>query len=344
MAPFVAFAAALLSVLAFIPRVRDWAFRIGFVDRPASRKVHDRPMPLGGGLAIAAGVLIGTAAAAVMTPRGVGLAGGPGLRFAVAMAVGLLASVVLGLLDDRRPLAPAMKLAGQVAAAAILVLGSGRPDPHALGGAAVPLALIGVVALMNACNFLDNMDGLLGGIALVCGLSLAIAAPNAATADPVLLLATRLACATAGAAAGFLAHNFPPARLFMGDAGSLALGFLLAAALLGIVPAELPLHPGVGLVIILAYPLFDLLFVTITRIRAGRKVWTPGRDHTTHRLHQRLGTARRTAVAVYLLTAFAAGAGIALCRWPGPVSVLAASAGAMLLFGLGVRLARVPPA
>lgn len=341
MSLLLSFAVALVTVLVFTPGVRNWARRAGLVDHPTRRKVHVHPTPLGGGVVIAAGVLAGVAAGAIVA-RAYEVQFALGGHFPLAVLGGLALTMAVGLADDRTPIPPAWKLAGQVAAASILILGSGRPNPAALHGLAIPIALVGAVALMNACNFLDNMDGVLSGVVLVCASALVAAAHASGGADPLAAWSVVAASSTAGAAAGFLAFNFPPARIFMGDAGSLTLGFLLAAIALGLSPPQLPIYPGVGLLLILGYPLFDLTFVTVTRIRDGRKVWTPGRDHTSHRLNQLLSSGRTTALAIYGLTAIVAAAGVLVCRWPGRMSLIAALAGGAMLLGLGMRLARVP--
>jgi len=344
MAVLAGFAAALVTVLGLTPGVGLLARRMGFLDRPDRRKIHVQPVPLGGGVAIVAGVIAGVLAAVfahvLAEPAPGGVAALPS-RYVLAVLGGLGWAMAIGLRDDRKPLSPAWKLAGQLAAAAILILGSGRPEPSALHGLGIPIAFVGVVGLMNACNFLDNMDGILSGIALVCASAFCVVA--AADATAVAGAAAALAAATAGATAGFLAYNFAPARIFMGDAGSLAIGFLLAAIALGLAPPDLQIQPGFGLLLILGYPLFDLAFVTITRLMDHRKVWTPGKDHSTHRLHRLVVSPRRTALAVYGMAAMMAGAGVAVCLRPGPGSALLALLSGAMLCGVGVRLRRVPP-
>jgi UDP-GlcNAc:undecaprenyl-phosphate GlcNAc-1-phosphate transferase len=332
------FAVALLTVLGLTPLVRRLARKLGFVDRPAERKVHAEPVPLGGGVALVLGVLAGTLVA--VGRGGSGTLEVPG-SFLLASLVGLLLAAGVGLWDDRSPLAPFAKLTGQILAAAVLVLGSGRPEPAALGGFGIPIFIVGVVGLMNACNFLDNMDGILGGIGLICAAAFFVVASDE---SPLLTAVAAIAAATAGASAGFLAYNFFPARIFMGDAGSLAVGYLLAALALGLTPPSLPARPALGLLLVLGYPAFDLIFVTVTRIRDRRRVWIPGRDHSTHRLNRLLENPRLTALTVYTLTGMMAAIGVAVLNHPGRASDLVAALGLALLCGLAVRLARVPAA
>lgn len=300
--------------------------------------MHREPVPLGGGVALVAGVVAGVAAGALGPGGGTDGLELPGARFFTAAILGLVLVVAVGLWDDRAPLKPLVKLGGQLIAALVLVLGSGHPEPAALSGLAIPLFVLGAVALMNACNFLDNMDGILAGIALVCGLALlAVAVSEWRAFAP-------LAAATAGASAGFLAYNFAPARIFMGDAGSLAVGYLFALLVIGLTPPAVPARPTIGLLLILGFPLFDLTFVTITRIRDRRRVWIPGLDHSTHRLNHLLLGPRRTALAVYVLTAMTAVTGVLVVKHPGAPTALLAAADLLVLLVLGGRLARVAAA
>jgi UDP-GlcNAc:undecaprenyl-phosphate/decaprenyl-phosphate GlcNAc-1-phosphate transferase len=324
------FTVALFAALASIPLIRMVAARVGFVDRPAARKLHVSPMPLGGGFGLILGLVLGTLAArpSALEPR-----------FVLAWVAGLLLIALVGLVDDRAALNPLAKLAGQLVAALVLVLGSGHPDPSALGGWAVPVAIVGVVGLMNACNFLDNMDGILGGIAVLSAAGFALVARGSSPEG-----VAPAAAALAGAAAGFLAYNFSPARIFMGDLGSLAIGYALAALWLALTPASPPMLPALGLVLIVGYPLFDLAFVTITRLGDGRRPWWPGKDHSTHRLNRILGNPRRTAIVVYALTGLLVAAGVTVAYRPRPEILLAAALGVLLFIGLGLRLARVPAA
>jgi UDP-GlcNAc:undecaprenyl-phosphate GlcNAc-1-phosphate transferase len=332
---WVPFAVALGAALGAIPLIRVVARRTGYIDHPTSRKVHPNPTPLGGGLGLLFGLLMGTAAGLLIQPSG------HDARLILAWLAGLLLVALIGYLDDRSPMTPLAKLAGQIAAALVLVLGSGVPDPQALHGLAVPVAVVGAVALMNACNFLDNMDGILGGIAVVCAIGFAVMAPPESAAAYGAL-------ALAGAAAGFLAYNFAPARIFMGDAGSLPVGYLLAAFGLALASGSrargAEAGPLLGLALIVGYPLFDLTFVTITRLADGRRPWAPGHDHSTHRLNRLLGNSRRTALVVYALTTLLAAAGVAVAHSPSRPSLALALLTCLFLLALGLRLARVPAA
>lgn len=283
------------------PLVRGLAWRAGVTDQPSVRKVHTRPTPLLGGLAIWAAVL---AALGAVSERGalVQLGG--------MLAGGTLASAI-GVWDDRRPLRPRVKLLGQLACAAILIasgvsvqLADGPALWRGVGAADAALTVIWVLVLMNAVNFMDNMDGVLGGVAAAASGTFVLLA----VANDQQLVAP-LAAAILGASLGFLIYNFNPATIFMGDGGSLFLGFLLAA--LGIklrFPGQ-PTHvswmvPG----LVVAVPLFDLALVVVSRVRRGVNPFTTGgKDHLSHRLVALGATTREAALTIWLLACAAGG-------------------------------------
>ena len=266
-----AFAIPCLVTLLATPFVARAATRLGLVDHPAPHKTHVDPTPYLGGAAVAAGLGV----------TGVVAMGGS-IQIATIL-VAAIAIAALGLVDDARGLQPPAKLAVEVAAAvALYVTGSGG----GVFGTAVldlPLTIVWVVVVTNALNLLDNMDGLAPGVAAMSALAF-----FGISAYEHHYLVGSLAVALAGACLGFLPHNFPPARVFLGDAGSLLVGFLLAAIGLnldligqaGVIRVAVP-------VLALAVPLFDTTLVVIARFRDGRPVMRGGTDHTSHRLAAR---------------------------------------------------------
>ena len=319
-----------LAVLAILPVsfaitwvatfvVRAVAPRVGFVDRPGGRKVHANPRPLGGGVAIFAGVAVPLAAAvaavhvpaiaAHFPPAYVG-----GARAQTPMAVGLLATLLvmhaLGLADDRRPIGPYLKLGVQLAAIAAFVVGF---DVRALTFAdhwglgrwpSVVATVVWIGAVTNAFNFLDNMDGLSAGVGAVCTAAFLVAAVSIGQWFVAAALAMLL-----GALLGFLCFNFAPASIFMGDSGSLVIGLLLGVLTVRttFIPAGEPWASGwysvFAPVIVLAVPLYDLLVVSAIRISRGRSPFVGDTNHFSHRLVAR-GMSRRTAVlCLYLVAA-----------------------------------------
>jgi UDP-GlcNAc:undecaprenyl-phosphate GlcNAc-1-phosphate transferase len=284
------FASALVMAIGGTPLMRRLALRLGIIDRPNARKIHVDPIPLLGGLAI-----YGAFIAALL------LFGNRfGLNELVSILVGASLVSFLGMWDDQRGLSPFLKLAGQFLAASILVLSGVYVGTFPWEALNITLTLLWVVVITNAMNLLDNMDGLSGGVGAIAAIFfLLLAAMN----DQYLVGA--LSAALVGACLGFLIYNFNPASIFMGDAGSLFLGFVLAA-----VGIKLRFPDGIRIVtwmvpvLILGLPLFDTGLVIISRLRRGfNPLTTPGKDHISHRLVA-MGYTRREAVLIcYLICA-----------------------------------------
>ncbi|HZT81276.1 MAG TPA: MraY family glycosyltransferase [Gemmataceae bacterium] len=288
-----------------------WAPRLGLVDKPDPRKSHAVPTPSGGGLAIYAGLLATWLVAVV----GRGQLGVGGLPFPIlALGLGL---VLLGLIDDLRPLPWQLRLGVQFAVAGVAVVGWMPTDSWPLRAA----GLVWVVGLVNAFNMLDNMDALSGGTAAVAAGALAVLRWWSLPAED----GAALPCvAFVAAVAGFLWFNRPPARIFMGDAGSTFLGFAL-----GLVSLDLTLRAGqepgaapgawAAPLAVLAVPYYDLATVVLLRLRQGRSPFHADRQHLSHRLVA-LGLSRPAAVGTICLMALASGtAGLLLYRVPDAV-------------------------
>ncbi len=292
--PLVLIALSALIVAAGTTPVARWlAPRLGWIDRPSSRKMHQMPMPLLGGAAIYLAFVI----ALVLF----------GDRFYVWQVVGIFVGAtavsLMGLWDDRRRLAVGTKLAVQIAATVLLIATGVRVQMFRNPWLDLPVTLLWVVGITNALNLLDNMDGLAGGVAAIAAGHFTLLAAMSGQ-----YLVGALAAALLGACLGFLLYNFNPARIFMGDSGSLFLGFLLAA--LGIklrFPENVAIVTWMVPVLVLAVPIFDTTLVFISRLRRGMNPLTsPGKDHTSHRL-VRLGLTPREAVMVLYLAAGIAG-------------------------------------
>ncbi|MGH2536669.1 MAG: glycosyltransferase family 4 protein [Candidatus Promineifilaceae bacterium] len=275
-----------------IPYVRRFALWAGFVDQPAARKLHGEPIPLMGGLAITLGALLAFLLIFWLLPA---RPDSPSVLGAV-LAAALVALV--GLVDDRRGLPAWLKLASQFGGFAILALAGVRvqlPIPEWLNLAITFLWLAGI---SNAINFLDNMDGLAAGVSGVAAVFILLLA---ASNDQYLVAA--LAAAVLGACLGFLRYNFRPATIFMGDAGSLFLGFLLA--MLGIqlrFPANVSFVTWMVPVFIMGLPILDTTLVLVSRLRRRVNPFTTaGKDHLSHRLVARGYSQRETVLMLYLL-------------------------------------------
>jgi UDP-GlcNAc:undecaprenyl-phosphate GlcNAc-1-phosphate transferase len=303
-----AFVVALSASLGLTVPVRRLALRVGMVDHPGPRKVHQVPIPLLGGLAIYFGVALAILIAIHSA--------------ALSQMVGIFAGATLvaavGFLDDRGLLHHQIKLfLAMPAAAAILLVSGIRVEifsavwPGRTGwwcDAAV--TLVWVVGITAAFSILDHMDGLCAGVAATASLFFSIFALHGGQ-----WLVGTLAAAVMGAAIGFLRWNFSPAKIFMGDGGAMFLGFLMATLALKLRP-EGPEHAlWLVPVLILGVPIFDTTLISISRSRRGLLPFTtPGKDHTAHRLSN-LGLHQRAAVlSLYGLGIFFGSTALALSR------------------------------
>lgn len=269
------------------PWVRKFALWFGFVDAPTTRKMHNTPMPLLGGVAIILGALLAVLLFWQQLSQSV---------LGVILSSGVVALV--GLWDDRKGLPAWAKLGGQIAGFVILTLFDIRvqlPLPEWLNFA---ITLIWLIGISNAINLLDNMDGLSAGVS---GVAAAFILLMGLQNDQFLVSA--LAAGVLGACLGFLRYNFKPAQIFMGDVGSLFLGFLLAVLALQLrFPANKNIVTWMVPVFILGLPIFDTTLVTFSRIRRGLSPNTAGKDHTSHRLVA-MGFSQREAVLILYLIA-----------------------------------------
>ena len=281
-------ASGLISFIA-TPLVRKMAQAANFVDSPESRKVHATPVPMLGGVAI----YLGLVSAATMS-------GTQPYHELMGVIGGATVMTLFGLWDDRHGMRPVVKIAGQILAAGILILSGVQVTLFSSQVLNVGLTLFWIIGICNAINFQDNMDGLAAGITTVAsGFFFVLALIEG------LGLVAALAAATLGACVGFLYYNFNPASLFMGDAGSMLLGFVLAV--LGIKLEFVGRQIGITWmipIILLGLPIFDTTLVVLSRIRRGQPIYQGGTDHTSHRLVAIRGmTHARAVLTMYMATA-----------------------------------------
>jgi UDP-GlcNAc:undecaprenyl-phosphate/decaprenyl-phosphate GlcNAc-1-phosphate transferase len=289
---FLAFVVALSITAALIPLLVRWAPTIGLTDAPGPRKVHSIPVPRVGGLAMAVGLLLPTLITVELTPS---------LR---GVLLGLVVLLVFGVWDDKVNLGYRTKFAGQVLAVGLcmivgkvhigtLMIGSVIVLPQAVS---ILITFVFLIGVTNAVNLADGLDGLAGGMVLLCLCAIALFAAMSGNGTVV-----KVALIEAGAILGFLRFNTHPARIFMGDSGSQMLGFSVGTlALLATQGETCPLSAALPL-LLLGLPIMDTLTVMFTRIRAGRSPFSADSNHLHHRLLA-LGFAHREAVLlVYLI-------------------------------------------
>ncbi len=340
--------AAVVTFLLVGP-VRALALRTGAVAWPRGRDVHVTPTARWGGLAMLAGVLGGIAMAFQLPAMRLAFEYGSEVLGVVCAAVLLVA---VGALDDRYELDAFTKLAGQITAAGVLALSGVQwtilPLPFGGGDGlsgsllildrtqGVLLTVLITVALVNAMNFVDGLDGLASGIGLIAAGATALFTVGLVMRngqDPQAFTPALVAFVLAGACAGFLPHNFNPARIFMGDSGSMLIGLLLAAAttmasgrlnLIATGPGDVLalLAPLIVVASVAIVPLVDLVMAVVRRTRAGRSPFAPDKMHLHHRLLEIGHSQRRAVLLIYLWAGVLAFGAVALALVPDPFVVL----------------------
>jgi UDP-GlcNAc:undecaprenyl-phosphate/decaprenyl-phosphate GlcNAc-1-phosphate transferase len=332
------FGVALGASLVATPLAKGLARRVGVLDQPSQRKVHLSPTPLMGGLAIYAGFWASVLAISRFQVAAPEVFLPDTTRELAAIFVATLTLMVVGVVDDklRGGLPPGTKLAAQLVAAGVAIVGGLQLRVFGVPWLDLPLTVLWIVGLSNAINLLDNMDGLsAGATAIAAVFFFAIAALNGQ------VLVGAMALALAGACAGFLRYNFNPATVFMGDTGTLFLGFLLAVIGLKLKASGPAWWSFILVVVVLALPIFDTGLVTAYRLRNRLALAQGGKDHTSHRL-VKLGLPHRRAVLVLYGAAVCAGmVALALARGGIDVGALLALPALAVVVGAGYLLARV---
>ena len=351
------FAAAAVTYF-LTPPVRALAFRWGMIAPVRDRDVHDTPTPRLGGLAMAGGLLAGFLLASKLPMMSVVF---DGSNTVVALLSGAAIIVILGIVDDKWGLDAPTKLAGQVLAAGVMAFQGVAIIWLPIGGTfvldpltSVLLTVIVVVVSINAINFVDGLDGLAAGIVAVAAgaffvyayvLSVELGLQRAT-------LATLVSVVLVGMGLGFLPNNLFPARIFMGDTGSMLLGLLLAAATITLsgqvdpsalssgvfLPTLLPLILPFA---VMALPLVDLVLAVIRRTRAGRNPFAPDKRHLHHRLLEMGHSQRRAVSLMYAWTALIAGAALAVAFFPLIYAGVGTAIGVLIVVFLVTRTSAV---
>src|SRR3989442_2849168 len=278
----------MVAAAAATPLIAAVGVRAGLVDRPGELKIHLRPIPVTGGIAVAAAVVLSSV-------------------FVGGMTLGVLAAVVvalgLGVVDDARPLPAWIRVAGQALAGCLLVASGLSIEPFEIAGQVVVVVL--VVACCNATNMADGQDGLATGVGAIAALGIATVSARAS-------LPASLPLATAGALLGFLAWNRPPARVFLGDGGAYGVGVLLAAS-----AAQASADGWAGLLAAgacLGVFAYELCASILRRARSGRSPVSGDRDHLYDRLAHALGSRPRSTAVMWGLGVVSAAIGVSIGR------------------------------
>ncbi len=304
-----ALAGAWLATFLTLPAWRALCLRVGLVDDPGHRKLHERPVPLAGGLAVMTGIAVPLLLGALdLKFQFLGMATAPPLAYGlsrrtvqlIAIVIGAAGMLGLGLWDDKHELRPAVKFAGQLLIAGLVAAAGVRITlfvPNAVFSYLV--TVLWILTVTNAFNFMDNMNGLCSGLgAISAGYFGLIAAVNGQ------YLVGLLAFVILGALLGFLPYNFPKASTFLGDAGSHLVGYLIAV--LAVLPHfYTPKNPKVWAVftplLILSIPLIDIVWVVIFRWHIGQPIYIGDNNHLSHQLVRRGLTPVRTVLLIWLV-------------------------------------------
>jgi UDP-GlcNAc:undecaprenyl-phosphate GlcNAc-1-phosphate transferase len=338
------------TVLVVTPLVRLLARVVGAIDQPSDRKVHPKPTPTLGGIGLMVGILAGLGLA-YLSPEF-----GPLFRQSSELQGTLLAALVLcamGVIDDLRALSAPAKVAGQILASGLLILNGVQllffwfPTQGVISlGAdlAVPLTVLWVLLMVNAVNLMDGLDGLAAGIVAIAAAGFFVYAYQGPTNFGEPLATAALLCAVAtGACVGFLPYNFYPARIFMGDSGSMPLGLLLAASTISGVGRTIQPPSGGDLaafsipilipLIVLAVPLADVGLAIGRRMRRGRAIFAPDKEHIHHQLREIGHTQRQAVLLMYFWSLLLAGSALAITFIDGRAVVGSIVGAALLLIG-----------
>ena len=306
------------------PLMRQAAMKFGIVDRPDGKlKTHGEPVPYLGGLAVYGSFLVALAVTFDFSPEVLGL-----------LLAGAIV-VIVGLVDDLGGLGPKTKLAGQALAVWVLIKSGVVIKLVFLPPwLQVSLTVLWLLAVCNAFNLIDIMDGLSAGVGLVASVILFAVAAAAGRQMIAVLLA-----ALAGALAGFLRHNFEPARIYLGDTGSLFIGLMLGALAMNNSYTRVNRVAAVAPAVILGLPIFDMLLVMYIRWRRGMPVMLGSPDHFALRLRHWKLTTRQTVLVSYLATGILGlvAIGVMLSPAPGAIALLAGTAVAALALGVVIK-------
>lgn len=329
-----AFLIALFVALIATPAVIVLAAKTGAMDAPDARKVHKGPMPRIGGLAIYCGFMAAIMAMLNFADLTQEIANG-----VIGLLLGGTLIVIIGLIDDYKNLPAKVKLLGQILAACVVVYFDVRidviTDPFGdylyLEYLAVPATVFWIVGLTNTVNLIDGLDGLAAGVSTIASITIMLVALQ----EDVMIVALFTA-ALAGAALGFLRYNFNPAKIFMGDTGSMFLGFVLAGiSVIGAVKCTATIALIVP-ILALGLPIMDTTFAIIRRYRGGVPIFKPDKGHLHHRLLD-LGFSQRQAVLLmYVISALLGLSAVALNEVSGGMSIVIVVCVLLVVF-LGAR-------
>ena len=332
-----------LFVYNLTPLIIKLAIKTNFMDNPEARKMHKKATPLLGGLSVFIGFFVLIMIESLMN-------NGPRTNFATyGYLLGAFVILIVGLIDDKFGMHPVIKFMFQVIVCLIFIHTNDLYYLFVNPLFSIVIIIFWMTGLMNAFNFLDNMDGILSGmsgILAICFYAICVLTKTPSVSHLNNYVGI-IALTFAGAVFGFLPYNFNPAKIFLGDAGSMFIGYFLST--MGILTGKLSVNSMQSNVfyllpiLILSFAIFDISLVSITRKRDGRRISQGGKDHSTHRIGTAMGSIKITALVVYLINCIIALIAIAVLQMKS-VELLILST---IIFGItflffGRKLDKVP--
>ncbi|WP_026893497.1 glycosyltransferase family 4 protein [Clostridiisalibacter paucivorans] len=300
------FIALVISYIA-TPFAKKFAYKLGAIDIPKDgRRVHKKPIPRLGGLAIYFSTVICLVVFVFLGEITMD-------KELMAIILGGTIITLTGIIDDIKPMSAKTKLFLQILAAMVVVFGGIKitfiNDPFesgyatlSLNGFSIPITVIWIVGITNTLNLIDGLDGLAAGVAGIASMSMLFVASGFVGIDPIYTVVMTMAAIVAGAALGFLPHNFNPAKIFMGDTGSLFLGYMLAVMSIRGVMKSVTAVSVILPVIILGLPIFDTACAILRRLIKRRPIMEADKGHLHHRLLERGLSQRQTVLILYVIS------------------------------------------
>ncbi len=336
------FILSFLAVYTITPQIIAFANRKNFLDNPSARKVHKKATPLLGGLAVFIGFFILTLYVVITNLHTFEMP-------IIGYLLGGMVIVIVGIIDDKYGMSPGVKLIGQIISCLIFVSSNNLFTLLGPIYISLPIITLWMVGLMNALNFLDNMDGIITGLSGILALGFYAFSFISKNHELVIQsnLMSLLSLTFAGAVFGFLPYNFHPAKIFLGDAGSMFIGYFLSsmgilAGRLAVIRMENDLYYLLP-VLLLSYAIFDISLVSFIRKRDGRKLSQGGKDHSTHRIGNAMKSPKVTAIIVYLINIIIVLITILIFKMQSEILLIIATAlFAVLFLFFGRKLDEIP--
>lgn len=310
---FIAFGAALVSALVLTPFARALAVRVRAIDIPEDRKVHEKETPTLGGVAIYASIVVGVIVYLAVSGHSVS-------NDLLGVFLGATVIFIFGVVDDVRHLSPLVKLFGQVLSAGVLVIMGVQIQNLNIPGVAVIslspeisviVSLVWVIAFINIINLIDGLDGLAAGVTCITAGAMFYYASQTG-AGTAFVDAAMISIVMAGASLGFLRYNFHPASIFMGDSGSMLLGFLLGAVTIQGILKSIAAVAFIVPLLALAIPILDTGMAITRRLFRGKPITHADKEHIHHRLLNMGHSQRQAVLLLYFWTALLCGTSLAL--------------------------------